>query len=89
MTSDKDIGIMTAQEFLGTGLLKDRIIAGPCNEHYVRIEEKEFESAVTHLATNKFVLISLFCCEGFTANAVQTLFYVLNGGRAFSCWSGG
>ncbi len=76
MTSDTDIGIRAAQEFLGTDLLKDRINAGPYDEQYVRIEETEFESAVTHLAANKFVLISLFCCEGFTANAAQTLFYV-------------
>ncbi|MFA4850501.1 MAG: NADH-quinone oxidoreductase subunit C [Methanoregula sp.] len=76
MTSEMDIGIRAAQEFLGKDLLRDRISAGSNNEHYVRIEEQEFESAVSHLAANKFVLISLFCCEGFTANTVQTLFYV-------------
>ncbi|MDO9326819.1 MAG: NADH-quinone oxidoreductase subunit C [Methanoregula sp.] len=76
MTSDMDIGIRAAQEFLGTDLLRDRIRAGSNNEQYVRIEEPEFESAVTHLAANKFVLISLFCCEGFTKNTGRTLFYV-------------
>ncbi|MFA6225204.1 MAG: NADH-quinone oxidoreductase subunit C [Methanoregula sp.] len=76
MTSDMDIGIRAAQEFLGTDALADRIRNGSSHEHYVLIEEPEFESAVTHLAANKFVLISLFCCEGFTANAAQTLFYV-------------
>ena len=76
MTRDIDIGIRAAQEFLGADALADRISAGTNNEHYVRIEEPEFESAVTHLAANKFVLISLFCCEGFSAKAAQTLFYV-------------
>jgi Ni,Fe-hydrogenase III large subunit/Ni,Fe-hydrogenase III component G len=76
MTSDMDIGIRAAQEFLGNDVLKMRIGAGSNNEHYVRIEEPEFESAISHLAANKFVLISLFCCEGFSGNAAQTLFYV-------------
>ncbi len=76
MTAENDIGIRAAEEFLGPSALADRIRAGPNHEHYVRIEEPEFESAVEHLAANKFVLISLFCCEGFTENAAQTLFYV-------------
>ena len=76
MTSDMDIGIRVAQEFLGKDLLRERISAGPDNEQYVRIQEPEFESAVSHLAANKFVLISLFCCEGFTQDAARTLFYV-------------
>jgi formate hydrogenlyase subunit 5 len=76
MTSDMDIGIRAAQEFLGNDVLKMRISAGSNNEHYVRIEEPEFESAISHLAANKFVLIGLFCCEGFQPNAAQTLFYV-------------
>jgi Ni,Fe-hydrogenase III large subunit/Ni,Fe-hydrogenase III component G len=76
MTADKDIGIRAAQEFLGNDALADRIKYGPNHEHYVLIEEPEFESAITHLAANKFVLISLFCCEGFTVTALQTLFYV-------------
>jgi formate hydrogenlyase subunit 5 len=76
MNSDMDIGIRAAEEFLGSDLLQDRIRAGSNNEQYVRIEEPEFESAVSHLAANKFVLISLFCSEGFTKNVVRTLFYV-------------
>lgn len=76
MMSDMDIGIRAAAEFLGRDLLQDRIRAGSNNEQYVRIEEPEFESAVTHLAANKFVLISLFCCEGFTKDVARTLFYV-------------
>jgi Ni,Fe-hydrogenase III large subunit/Ni,Fe-hydrogenase III component G len=75
MTSDMDIGIRAAQEFLGNDAI-DRISAGSNNEQYVRIEEPEFASAVAHLATNKFVLVSLFCCEGFSASAAYTLFYV-------------
>lgn len=76
MTSDMDIGIRAAQEFLGSDLLAERISAGSNNEHYVLIEEPEFETAIDHMAANKFILISLFCCEGFTLNAAQTLFYV-------------
>lgn len=71
-----DIGIRATQEFLGKDLLQERIRAGSNNEQYVRIEEPEFESAVSHLAANKFVLISLFCCESFTDDTAQTLFYV-------------
>jgi Ni,Fe-hydrogenase III large subunit/Ni,Fe-hydrogenase III component G len=76
MTSDMDIGIRVAQEFLGSDLLRDRISTGSSHEHYVLIEESEFETAIVHMAANKFVLISLFCCEGFTRNVAQTLFYV-------------
>ncbi|MHB8162750.1 MAG: NADH-quinone oxidoreductase subunit D-related protein [Methanoregula sp.] len=76
MTPDKDIGIRAAQEFLGETALADRLSHGSNNEQYVLIEEAEFETAVSHLAANKFVLISLFCCEGFSSNAAHTLFYV-------------
>jgi formate hydrogenlyase subunit 5 len=76
MTAEDDIGIRAAQEFLDNKTLAERIQHGPRNEHYVLIEEPEFETAVSHLAANKFVLISLFCSEGFSVNAPQTLFYV-------------
>jgi Ni,Fe-hydrogenase III large subunit/Ni,Fe-hydrogenase III component G len=76
MIADKDIGIRAVQEFLGDDALPDRISSGSNNEHYVLLEEPEFEMAVSHLAANKFVLISLFCCEGFFKNAAHTLFYV-------------
>ncbi|PKL68355.1 MAG: hydrogenase [Methanomicrobiales archaeon HGW-Methanomicrobiales-1] len=76
MTPDNDIGIRAVQEFLGEAALGDRLSHGPNNEQYVLIEEAEFETAVSHLAANKFVLISLFCCEGFSSNAAHTLFYV-------------
>jgi Ni,Fe-hydrogenase III large subunit/Ni,Fe-hydrogenase III component G len=76
MTADKDIGIRAVQEFLGDDALPDRISSGSNNEQYVTLEEPEFETAVSHLAANKFVLISLFCCEGFSVNTAQTLFYV-------------
>ena len=76
MTSEQDIGTRAAQEFLGAAALADRLSKGPNNEQYVLVEETEFENAVAHLAANKFVLIGLFCCEGFARNAAQTLFYV-------------
>ncbi len=76
MTAADDIGIRAVQEFLGKDALPDRIRCGSNNEQYVLIEEPEFGTAVSHLAANKFVLISLFCCEDFSAKAAQTLFYV-------------
>jgi formate hydrogenlyase subunit 5 len=76
MTAEDDIGIRAVQEFLGKDALPDRITKGSNNEQYVRIEEPEFGTAISHLAANKFVLISLFCSEGFSRNAAQTLFYV-------------
>ncbi|MDP3564139.1 MAG: NADH-quinone oxidoreductase subunit C, partial [Methanoregula sp.] len=76
MTAAYDIGIRAVQEFLGRDALPERIICGSNHEQYVLIEEPEFGTAVSHLAANKFVLISLFCSEGFSRNAAQTLFYV-------------
>ena len=76
MTDENDIGIRAAQEFLGDTLVSDRLRAGPGDEQYVTLEEPEFETAVSHLAANKFVLISLFCCEGFSPDTLHTLFYV-------------
>ena len=76
MTTDNDIGIRVAREFLGSDALADRIMHGPNNELYLLIEESEFEIAISHLAANKFVLISIFCCERFSLHATQTLFYI-------------
>ena len=76
MTADIDIGIRAVQEFLGDDASSGRITTGSNNEHYVFIDEPEFETAVSHLVANKFVLISIFCCEGFSKNAEHTLFYV-------------
>ena len=76
MTAHTDIGIRAAQEFLGAAALTERLSSGSNKEHYVRIEAHEFMTAISHMATNKFVLVSLFCCEAFSENAEQTLFYV-------------
>jgi len=76
MTNDIDIGIRAVNEFLGAGSAQDRIKAGRNNENYITLEEGEFEPAVTHLVANKFVLISLFCCEGFSTRTAHSLFYV-------------
>jgi len=76
MTVDDDIGVRTAQEFLGDDAPADRIRSGINNEHYVFLEEAEFETALSHMVANKFVLISLFCCEGFSSKSAHSLFYV-------------
>ncbi len=49
MTVDEDIGIRTAQEFLGEDAQADRISSGSNNEQYVFLEEAEFETALSHL----------------------------------------
>jgi formate hydrogenlyase subunit 5 len=76
MTNERDIGIRAVKEFLGEDSLRDRIQAGCNKENYLVLEDQEFETAVVHLAANKFILISLFCCEGFSDRAPNSLFYV-------------
>ena len=69
MTHDNDIGIRAVKEFLGEDSPGQRVQAGFNNENYLVLEDSEFETAVIHLAANKFILISLFCCEGFSDRA--------------------
>ena len=76
MNNDIDIGIRAVKEFLGEASLHNRIITGYNKENYLVLDDSEFETAVIHLAANKFILISLFCCEGFSNRTPNSLFYV-------------
>ncbi len=76
MANNIDIGIRAVCEFLGAASTPDRIQAGCNSENYLVLKDHEFEPAVSHLAANKFVLISLFCIEGFSDRAAHSLFYV-------------
>ena len=51
------------------------VVAGPGPGHYVWIDESAFEDAMLYLSAQKFVLIGLFCVEGFSGTGF-TLFYI-------------
>ncbi len=58
-----------------------QIRKGKNNELYIPLGEEEFLKAIPLLSENGFVLISLFCAQGFEESPDFTLFYVfrLNG----------
>jgi len=62
-------------DLFGETNISSRITTGQGNEIYFSAGEPEFEAAIPYLSAHKFVLISLFCAEGF-ARSGYTLFYV-------------
>jgi Ni,Fe-hydrogenase III large subunit/Ni,Fe-hydrogenase III component G len=64
------------RELLGGCYTDDRITTGPAHEYYVHIEEQEFMPAAEALSLHKFVLISLFACEGFSEKSAYSVFSV-------------
>lgn len=70
-----DAASKAIREILGDAA--GRTTRGPGGEWYVPVDEGVFERAIRELALRKFVLISLFCVEGFSPESRHSLFYVL------------
>ncbi|HNX17129.1 MAG TPA: NADH-quinone oxidoreductase subunit C [Methanoregula sp.] len=64
------------RELFGAAAVPARITYGHNRECSIDVSEPEFDLAIPYLASRKFVLISLFCVEGFRKEAQYSLLYV-------------
>jgi len=72
----EDAATGAVRELFGAAAVPGRITYGCSRECSIDISEPEFTLAIPYLASRKFVLISLFCVEGFSKGARHSILYV-------------
>ncbi len=73
---DEDAATGAIRELFGAAAVPARITYGCNRECSIDVNEPEFTLAIPYLASRKFVLISLFCIEGFREGAGHSLLYI-------------